>query len=111
MEIAQKDIFGTSHKLSEDKKEKSKPSASAAKSFPNVTIASGINELQATGDAMLIHRILQRKLIYSGLSEQKRLAIFLRILKNETSIKAGIIEPATATRDSLLAFFTSPKFI
>ena len=37
--------------------------------------------------------------------------IVLRVLNNELSIKSGQLEPSTATRDSLIAFFVMPRCI
>lgn len=103
-EILQNDIFGKKHNTVLQK-EKKQTSTSAAKSFHNVTIIDGIDEIKAGNDAMLIHRILQKKLLYAGNLDRKQREIFMKILKNEMEIKSGKIDAITATRDSLLAFF------
>ena len=104
MQILQNDIFGTKHNTLQEK-EKKQSLAAASKTFKEVTLLDGINEINATNEAMLIHRVLQKKILYAGLSTQKQKEIFLRILENEMKIKSGQIEAVTATRDSLLAFF------
>ncbi len=100
MQIFQKDILGNSYETN-PKKEKEKKQA-PQKSFPNINVSSAISEIQATNDSMLIHRSLERKLSYKLSSENMKKA-FLRIFKNELKIKAGLLDPVTATRDSLLA--------
>lgn len=102
-EILQNDIFGKKHSTVLQKEKKQTPSA--PKNFPNVTIIDGNDEIKAANDAMLIHRILQKKLLYAGNLDKKQREIFMKILKNEMEIKAGKIDSVTATRDSLLAFF------
>ena len=72
------------------------------KYFPSVTLESGINELQLQSDSMLIHRILQKRLL-SYLN--KNIIKFIRILINEMSIKSGKQDVIVNTRDSLLAYF------
>ncbi|GHT89202.1 hypothetical protein FACS1894113_3650 [Alphaproteobacteria bacterium] len=103
MNIMQNDIFGEKHSATPEKAKK--PASEAPKKFRNVSLLDGINEKEATGDAMLIHRILQRKAIYSGLSSEKMRKIFLKIFLNELLIKAGKNDAATSVRDSLFTFF------
>lgn len=103
MKVLQNDIFGQKHDLNPEKEKKS--SSTTSKSFPSISLIDGLHEAQATANAMLVHRALEKKLIFGGmpLSHQKK--IFMNILKNELSIKAGIVDPLTATRDSLLSFY------
>jgi hypothetical protein len=106
MEIFQNDIFGVKHQTSDlDQNRKPPQPTGNAKPFRQIGLTDGIDEEVASNDAMLIHRILQKKLLYSGLSSKKQRDVLLRILYNEMNIKAGNIEPATASRDSLLASF------
>ncbi|MDR2666876.1 MAG: hypothetical protein LBB34_02040 [Holosporales bacterium] len=107
MTILQSDIFGTKHQVTNEReKKKQEPPAAQKKVFHEITIRDGLDTRKVTNDAMLIHRILQKKLIYSGLTTEKQRSAFIRILKNELSIKQGAVEPMTATRDSLLSIFT-----
>ena len=108
MEILQNDIFGKKHQTKEEKMKKTTPSQT--KDFINVTLQNGLNDQNASADAMLIHRVLQRKLIYSGLNTSKYKSAFLKILKNEMEIKKGKIDQISAVRDSLIEFFIKSKF-
>lgn len=103
MDILQNDIFGKKHNTKIEKEKKQ--SGSSSKKFPTVTLKDGINETQVASDAMLNHRVLEKKLIYSGLTTSQQRQTFMKIVKNELSIKAGLIDAATATRDSLISFF------
>ena len=107
MEIIQNDIFGKKHQTKNEKIKK--PTNSQTKDFVNVTLQNGLHEQDAITDAMLIHRVLQRKLIYSGLNNIKNKSAFLTILKNELKIKKGKTDPVSAVRDSLLEFFIKSK--
>ncbi|MDR1390975.1 MAG: hypothetical protein LBI95_01200 [Holosporales bacterium] len=104
MKIFQKDIFGSDCDINL-KKEKKQAGLASSKNFPNITMSSALNELQAANDAMLIHRILQKRLLYGELRDARKKNAFMRILKNELSIKCGTMDSVTATRDSLIAFF------
>ncbi|MDR3031209.1 MAG: hypothetical protein LBU35_02375 [Holosporales bacterium] len=104
MELLQQDIFGEKHKTIQEK-EKKQPTSAASKAFREMSLADGINEKEITNEFMLILRILQRKILFSGLLSTKTKDMFLRILLNELSIKSGKTDPATAVRDSLIAFF------
>jgi hypothetical protein len=107
MEILQKDIFGNDHKLiAKDKPNKVTMTQSSSRSYGNISLENGLLETFVSNDAILIHRILQRKLIYSGFTSDKQRAAFLQIFDNEMRIKRGKVSPVTAARDSLLAFFT-----
>jgi hypothetical protein len=107
VEITQMDIFGNGHKLSaEEKPKKVGPIPSSAKGYVDITLKDGLLESSAANDAILIHRILQRKLIYGGLTVTNQQSAYLRIFENEMRIKRGKELPSTASRDSLLAFFT-----
>lgn len=105
MKILQNDIFGKKHDTKPEKEKK--VAASSPKTFPGISLKDEITESQATANAMLIHRGLERKLIYSRLESTQAQKKFIKILKNELKIKAGIIDTVTATRDSLLTFFTN----
>ena len=99
----QNDIFGQLH---DTKPEKEKmPSMATSKNFPSITLNDGLNETEASVNAMLIHKILEKRLLNSGLSSKLQQDIFQRVLNNELSIKSGQLDPATATRDSLITFF------
>ncbi|MDR3224089.1 MAG: hypothetical protein LBT03_00660 [Holosporales bacterium] len=105
MKIIQHDILGAKLVVNE-KSEKQKPfSVAAVKGYVDVTLATGFSESQATSDFMLVHRILQKKLIASGLMSKNSTSCLLKIVMNEMNIKAGNIEASSATRDSLLLFF------
>lgn len=106
MEILQNDIFGKKHQTKEEKPKKSTPQA---KEFVNVKLRNGLSESAASNDAMLIHRVLQRKLIYAGLKSINQKSAFLKILKNELEIKTGKKDPVSAVRDSLLEFFAKQR--
>lgn len=100
--IFQNDIFGKQHKTQEqEQKSKSAvPSFAAAKKFRHITIADGLDEVAAANEAMLIHRILQRKLFLGQTKMQREM--FLKVFRNEIDIKTGKTNAATAVRDSLL---------
>ena len=109
MKIMQNDIFGQLHDTKPEKEKK--PSMAVSKNFPSITLNDGLNENEASVNAMLIHKILEKRLISGGLSTKLQQEIFLRVLNNELSIKSGQLEPSTATRDSLIAFFVMPRCI
>jgi hypothetical protein len=104
MEILQNDIFGRKHKTVKEKEIK-QPLDPVRKSYRNVTIFDGLDEAALSYDSMLIHRILQRKILYHRNLNQKQKEQFLRIIINEMNIKSGKVDPITSTRDSLLSFF------
>ncbi len=81
------------------------------KSFPSITLNDGLNEAETSANAMLIHKILQKRLLNGGLNTQRQQAIFMRILDNELAIKSGQLDPATATRDSLISFYVMGKIL
>lgn len=105
MKVLQNDIFGQKHDLNPEKEKKS--SSATSKSFPTISLLDGLHEAQAAANAMLVHRALEKKLIFGGMTSSHQKKIFMKILKYELSIKAGIIDSLTATRDSLLSFYTS----
>ena len=107
MKIMQNDIFGKQHNAVTEKEKK--PSMAAPKNFPSITLNDGLNEAEASANAMLIHKMLQKRLISGNLSTQRQIDVFMRVLNNELSIKSGQMDPATATRDSLLAFYVMAK--
>ena len=109
MKIMQNDIFGQLHDTMPEKEKK--PSMAVAKNFPSITLNDGLNENEAAANAMLIHKILEKRLINGGLGTKLQQKIFQRVLNNELAIKAGELEPAIATRDSLIAFFVMPRCI
>ncbi|MDR0744574.1 MAG: hypothetical protein LBE97_01295 [Holosporales bacterium] len=103
MELLQKDIFGANHKTQiENEKKKT---LSTYKTFREVSLADGANPKSISEETMLILRILQRKILYSGLTSDKARDLFLRVFFNELNIKSGKIDSATSVRDSLIAFF------
>lgn len=103
MNVLQHDILGQKHETKKEKEKK--PSMASPKNFPNITLAEGLDDIQANTNSMLTHRILEKKLIYGGLKTKQARKSFMKILKNELSIKAGILDPTTASRDSLVEFF------
>jgi hypothetical protein len=106
LQVFQKDILGQQHDVVAKEQSKTRQVGGNAKPpFRQISLADGVNAEVATSDAMLIHRILQKKLLYAGLSSEKQRRVLLRILRNEIGIKAGNIEPITASRDSLIAYF------
>ncbi|MDR1476472.1 MAG: hypothetical protein LBI20_04140 [Holosporales bacterium] len=105
MEILQINIFGDEHNQSDEKQKKANQPVTTYKKYKDISLDDGILENSVTNDSMLIHRILQRKLIYTGLTSDKQKKAFARILDNEINIKRGKESQITATRDSLLAFF------
>ncbi len=107
MKIMQNDIFGQLHDTKPEKEKKL--SMAVPKNFPSITLNDGLNEIEASANAMLIHKILEKRLINGGLETQLQQAIFQRVLNNELSIKSGQLDPSTATRDSLIAFFIMPR--
>ena len=109
MEIMQSDIFGKLHNTKPEKEKK--PSMANPKSFPSITLNDGLNEAETSANAMLIHKILQKRLLNGGLNTQRQQAIFMRILDNELAIKSGQLDPATATRDSLISFYVMGKIL
>jgi len=107
MDIIQNDIFGEKHQLKNEKIKK--PTTSQSRDFFNVALQNGLYEQDASNNAMLIHRVLERKLIYSGLNSAQHKATFLKILKNELEIKNGKKDPVSAVRDSLIGYFIKLK--
>lgn len=107
MKIMQNDIFGQLHDTKPEKEKKT--SMAAAKNFPSVTLNDGLNESEASANAMLIHKILEKRLINGGLSTKLQQEIFQRVLNNELAIKSGLLEASTATRDSLISFFVMQR--
>lgn len=106
MKIMQNDIFGQLHDTLPEKEKKQ--SMAVSKNFPSITLNDGLNETEASANAMLIHKILEKRLINGGLGAKLQQEIFQRVINNELSIKSGQLDPATATRDSLIAFFVMP---
>ena len=104
MKILQSDIFGEKHN-SVQEKEKKQSLAASPKPFKDISIHDGINEGNATSEAMLIHRVIQKKIMYSGISTEKQREVLMRVLINEMKIKSGECDATTATRDSLITFF------
>lgn len=101
MEIFQRNIIGGGSIIS-TVKEKKNAEKQGKKPFPAIGLANGLNEKQAEADAMLVHRTLQKKLMFGGL---KRRNTFLKLIHNEVDIKIGEKNAVTATRDSLLMVF------
>jgi hypothetical protein len=103
MKILQCDIFGDTHSVGSNASSQKMSATSAQSKKPlDVNINSGISKAQAAGDAMLIHRVLQKRLMWSGLKTSKQLNVLAKLVGNEMLTKAGAVEPETATRDSLL---------
>lgn len=98
MKIIQNDIFGMPCDIKGSQKHVK--AIVIEKQYRDVNISDGSNEISAANDAMLIHRILQKKSL-KNMNQQ----VFLRILENEMRIKSGDIDSVTAVRDSLLNFF------
>lgn len=105
MEVFQRNISGSGNTISTTKEKKS-AEKQEKKPFPEIKIEGGINEKQAESDSMLIHRSLQRKIIFDGLKKRNT---FLKIINNEINIKIGATDAVTATRDSLLSFFAKNR--
>jgi hypothetical protein len=106
MEIVQTDIFGQSHDVTgEHTKKKQENSQQPHKAYRPMTIHDGNDEVYAANGSMLIHRMLQKKLSATGLKTSTQRAVFMRIFMNEARIKAGIMDPVAAVRDSLSSFF------
>ena len=106
VEVLQLDIYGEKNNVAPDGTSLPKGKASSAlakKPYRELSIADGIDEKTAAAEAMLIHRGVQRKLLYFASDSRKK--IFLKVLKNEMQIKSGEIDSLTAVRDSLLEFF------
>ncbi|MDR1332926.1 MAG: hypothetical protein LBJ69_00770 [Holosporales bacterium] len=107
VKILQRDIFGVAAQDgvghgAVQTQQAAAPTRAPAKKFPSINIDSGISSAQAAGDAMLIHRSLQKKLMWSELKTARQFRTFMGIVQNEMAIKAGLVEPVTATRDSIL---------
>ena len=109
MEIFQTDIFGNRQNTGLDPNKKDKKQDNPSKKtreYRDVTLNDGLlDEKNIEGDAMLILRILQRKMLYSGLSSIKSGKIFRNIVANEMSIKLGDTDSITAVRSSLVEYF------
>ncbi|MBR1479695.1 MAG: hypothetical protein IJ599_02235 [Alphaproteobacteria bacterium] len=103
MKILQNDIFGQKHDTKPEKEKK--VSMAAPKSFPNISLKSGLSEAQTVNDFVLIHRVLLKRLMGGGLTTKQQREVFAKVVKNELSIKSGRTDTLAATRDSLLAFF------
>ncbi|MDR2458567.1 MAG: hypothetical protein LBD43_00515 [Holosporales bacterium] len=103
MKILQCDIFGGMHSVGNDTSIRKVTATSPPSKKPlDININNGINKAQAAGDAMLIHRVLQKRLVWSGLKTPKQLRALVELVRNEMLIKDGVIDPETATRTSLL---------
>ena len=107
MKVMQNDIFGKQHDLAPVKEKK--PSLANQKSFPSITLNDGLNEAEASSNAMLIHKILEKRMLTKGLNSSLNQRVFMRILNNELAIKSGLMDSATATRDSLISFYVMLK--
>ncbi|MDR1609518.1 MAG: hypothetical protein LBR78_01535 [Holosporales bacterium] len=105
VKILQCDIFGNAHAAGggDASIKKAQATPPPGKRPLDININSGISKAQATGDAMLIHRVLQKRLVWSGLKTPKQISTLVKLVRNEMLIKAGAVEPETATRDSLLS--------
>ncbi len=107
MKIFQRNIIGGGCNISTEKERKSSVKASPVKKeYPTVTLEDGLDNKNAEANAMLYHRMLQKKVIFSGIKTKEKQDILTDILCNEMKIKNGDIDALTATRDSLLRFFT-----
>ncbi|MDR1488546.1 MAG: hypothetical protein LBI26_02300 [Holosporales bacterium] len=106
MKIFQKDLTGAYVEVCADSSKKVREkTVSAARQYRDITVMDGVDEGNAEADAMLIHRILQKKVIYGGFSKEYKKKLLLKILNSEISIKRGEIDSVSATRDSLLSYF------
>lgn len=108
MDVFQKNILGGGDVVSSKKDIKSsapKKSSDVKKPFVDVTIMDAVENERAEGSAMLIHRVLQKKIIYGGMKSSESMHKFLKVVNNEMMIKMGELDAGTATRDSLIEFF------
>jgi hypothetical protein len=105
VQLKQIDILGEKHQVGDQYTKEKSNTKGATKPFPSIGLDSGLNENQAAGDAMSIHRVLQKRLLKTDLSNKKRLDLLVKIVSNELYIKAGYRDAVTATRDSLLLFY------
>ena len=73
-----------------------KPKVKAKSSFPDLSLAKGLNETEATAESVFWHRILLNKAI-----RQQKPKQFLQILSNEIAFKKGNKDSYLAILDSL----------
>jgi hypothetical protein len=100
MKVFQRDLLGNKIEIQTGKaKKESKPVSAPPpkKEFKSITLNIGIDAKQAEAEAMLTHRVLQKRAL--------NLSKLLKILKNEIAIKAGQKDAVTAVRDSLIRFY------
>ena len=109
MEILQNDIFGNKQLVSEVKEKKSSSTPAKQREYRDVSISDGLDSVRAENESMLILRILQKKIMYSGISSKVQKDKLLKIIQNEADIKLGITDPITSVRSSLLEFFVQKK--
>ncbi|MDR0553160.1 MAG: hypothetical protein LBG13_03665 [Holosporales bacterium] len=106
--IFQRDITGALIELEAQAKKKRTASGERVHTpttgYRSITLRDGCDGKNAESDSMLIHRILQRKVIYGGLNSSDLRSILLKIIKNEMAIKIGEIDSVSATRDSLIIY-------
>jgi hypothetical protein len=105
MTIFQRDIVGGINQMISTKEKKAPGGRPAATGGIAVSLKDGLGAEYAESWAMLVHRMLERKLIFSGLKTEKQKRMLLEIVQNEIDIKKGSVDPCTATRDSLIKGF------
>lgn len=89
----QKNLFGIPVATTEKAE---KPKVKAKPPFPELSLAKGLNETEATGESVFWHRILSNKAI-----RQQKPKQFLQILSNEIAFKKGKKDSYLAIIDSL----------
>ena len=89
----QKNLFGV---VTAQSVKAEKPKAKAKAPFPDLSLIKGLNEQEASADAVFWHRILLNKAI-----RQQKPTQFLQILANEIALKKGTKTPYIAILDSL----------
>ena len=105
-----KDIFGNEHNTIINSKTDVKSNKNSTnKNFSSknfLKISLDLDTTQMQSDYVLIHRIIQKRLINSLVSNPHNLnlASFLKIFSNELKIKSGKLDIVNATRDSLLEY-------
>jgi hypothetical protein len=88
----QKNLFGAKAEVVKKEHIKEKPKSS----FPDLSLAKGLNKQEATSESVFWHRILINKSI-----RQQKPAQFLKILSNEIAFKKGLKDSYLAILDSL----------
>jgi hypothetical protein len=103
--VLQKNIIGGESVVDSPKERNVVAKKSVPANFFDMSIKDGLDAKYSDECSMIVHRIIQKRILFSGIKTEKQRDIFLKTLQNEIDIKIGEIDACTATRDSLISFF------